>query len=185
MFIENIFTNKSNLVSGHQKFDVDLLLSITDKDIFMDLFRLMTNCVSLFSKHHEEDAILISKITDKEIRKLLLLKATDKYSVVSENHRYDMEYITKLDLENISDEVKKKMRYYLFTGVGIKDEEHVSMLEKLSQGIIVDENNTILVHLDKLQEEYFEETAIEEQTIIEDNKKSRPFARIRKLFGKR
>lgn len=186
MFIENIFTNKDNLDSGHQKFDVDLLLSITDKDIFMDLFRLMTDKVALFSKHHEEDAKLISKTTNKEIRKLLLQKATDKYSVDSEHHRYDMEYITKLDLGNIRDEVKKKMRYYLFTGVGIKDEKHVNMLEKLSQGIIVEKKDIILEHLNKLEEVGFEETFIDQQTIIEDNKKSsRPFTRIRKLFGRR
>ena len=152
MFIENILTDKYNFKSPYQKFDIDLLLSVTDKDIFMDLFRLMTYDVSLFGKHHMEDAKLISVTTDKEIRRLLLQKATNRYSVNSEHHRYDMEYITKLDLENINKEVWKKMKYYLFTGVGIGDAEHISMLEKLAKGIIVDKNIAILEYLNKLEE---------------------------------
>ena len=99
MYIENILVNKYNFNSKYQKFDIDLLLSVTDKDIFMDLFRLMTYDVSLFGEHHIEDAKLISVTSDKEIRRLLLQKATDKYSVASDNHRYDMDYITKLDLK--------------------------------------------------------------------------------------
>lgn len=185
MFIENILTNERNFKSGYQKFDIDLLLSVTDKDIFMDLFRLMMHDVSLFGEHHVEDAKLISSITDKEVRRLLLQKATDRYSVAHEHHRYDMDYITKLDLENISEEIWKKMKHYLFTGVGIKDDEHINMLEKLSKGIIVDKNIVILEHLNKLEEE-FEEVVIQKQTDIVDNKKiNNKFARVRKLFGRR
>ena len=186
MHIENILTNKNNFNSGHKKFDIDLLLSVTDKDIFMDLFRLMTDKVSLFCEHHVEDALLIGRTFDKEIRRLLLQKATDKYSVASEHHRYDMDYITKLDLKNIDEEVWKKMKYYLFTGVGIKDNEHISMLEKLSKGIIVDKNVAILEYLNKLEEEGFEEVIIEEKTDSVNNKKdNKGFVKIRKLFGRR
>lgn len=186
MFIENILTDKYNLRSAHQKFDIDLLLSVTDIDIFMDLFRLMTYDVSLFGGHHVEDALLISKTSDKEIRRLLLQKATDKYSINSEHHRYDMDYITKLDLKNISKEIWEKMKYYLFTGVGIKDAEHISMLEKLSKGIIVDKNVVILEYLNKLEEEGFDEVIIEEKTAMIDNKKTnKGFAKVRKIFGRR
>jgi len=186
MHIEKIITNKNNFNSGHKKFDIDLLLSVTDKDIFMDLFMLMTDKVSLFCEHHVEDALLISRTFDKEIRHLLLQKATDRYSVASDHHRYDMEYITKLDLKNIDKEVWKKIKYYLFTGVGIEDSEHISMLEKLSKGIIVDKNVAILEYLNKLEEEGFEEVIIEEKTDIVNNKKdNKGFVKIRKLFGRR
>lgn len=186
MYIENILTDECNFKSGHQKFDTDLLLSITDKDIFMDLFRLMVYDVSLFGEHHIEDAKLISVTPDKEIRRLLLQKATNKYSVNSEYHRYDMDYITKLDLKNIDEEVWEKMKYYLFTGVGIKDAEHISMLEKLSKGIIVDKNIAILEYLNKLEEEGFDEVIIEEKTSTYDNKKANNgFLKVRKLFGRR
>ena len=186
MFIENILTDKYNFKSAYQKFDIDLLLSVTDKDIFMDLFRLMTNDVSLFGEHHIEDAKLISVTSDKEIRRLLLQKATDKYSVASENHRYDMDYITKLDLENISEDVWKKMKYYLFTGVGIQDKEHISMLEKLAKGIIVDKNIVILEYLNKLEEDGFEEVFTSEQTtVVDDKKTNKGFTRVKKIFGRR
>ena len=186
MFIENILTNKYNFKSTHQKFDIDLLLSVTDKDIFMDLFRLMTYDVSLFGEHHREDAVLISGTTDKEIRGLLLQKANNKYSVASENHRYDMDYITKLDLKNIDKEIWKKMKYYLFTGVGINDKEHVSMLEKLAKGIIVDKNIAILEYLSKLEEEGFEEVIAQEQTVIVNSEKNnKRFSKVRKIFGRR
>lgn len=186
MYIENIFSDRRNFKSGHQKFDVDLLLSVTDKDIFMDLFRLMTFDVSLFGMHHVEDAKLISSTTNKEIRRLLLEKATNKYSIVSEYHRYDMEYIAKLDLESISEEIWKKMKYYLFTGYGIKSEEHISMLENLSKGIIVDKNVAMLEYLNKLEEEGFGEVVVSEKpNVNSDNKSSKRFARVRKLFVRR
>lgn len=186
LYIENILTDEANFKSGHQMFDIDLLLSVNDKDIFMDLFRLMTDDVSLFGGHHVEDAKLISRTSDKEIRRLLLQKATNRYSVNSEHHRYDMEYITKLDLENINEEVWKKMKYYLFTGVGIGDAEHISMLEKLAQGIIVDRNIAILEYLNKLEEEGFDEVITCERIDIDNNKKSKKgFLKVRKLFGRR
>lgn len=186
MYIENIFSSEVNFKSGHQKFDVDLLLSLTDKDIFMDLFRLMTYDVSLFSKHHEEDAKLISGTTNKEIRRLLLEKAMNKYSVVSEHHRYDMDYIAKLNLETISEEIWKKMKYYLFTGFGIKSEEHISMLENLSKGIIIDKNAFMLEYFNKLEEEGFSEVVVSENPSVNSgNKSSKRFVRVRRLFGRR
>lgn len=80
----------------------------------------------------------------------------------------------------------EKMKYYLFTGVGIEDFEHISMLEKLSKGIIVDKNVAILEYLNKLEEEGFGEVIIEEKTDIVNNKKdNKGFIKIRKLFGRR
>ena len=186
MYIENILTNEKNLKSGYQKFDIDLLLSVTGKDIFMDLFRLMKNDTSLFSKHHTEDALLISRTSNIKIRSLLLRKAMDKYSLASKNHRYDMEYITKLDLENIDNNIWDKMHHYLFTGVGIENNSHIIALEKLYKREMFEEDkfNVVLEYLDELENKVdIEDTTIVVTPVNENGNKK--FARIRKLFGRR
>ena len=152
----------------------------------MDLFRLMTYDVSLFGEHHIEDAVLISRTSDKKKRRLLLQKATNRYSVTHENHRYDMDYITKLNLENISEEIWKKINYYLFTGVGIKDKNHIIALEKLYKGEMFEEEklNVVLEYLNELENKVDVEDTIEVVTPVNESS-NKKFARIRKIFGRR
>ena len=186
LYIENILTNENNLKSGYQKFDIDLLLSVTDKDIFMDLFRLMIHNVSLFNEHHTKDALLISRTHNAKIRKLLLRKAMNKYSLVSKNHRHDMEYIAKLDLDNINNDIWDKMNYYLFTEFGIKNNSHIIALEKLYNGEMFEEDkfNVVLEYLNELEKKVDIDDTTEVVIPVNENS-NKKFTRIRKLFGRR
>lgn len=127
--------------SVHKNFDLELLRSVSDASVFGRLFNLMRNEASLNSAHHKKDAVIISQTKDDGLRRILFSKAISKCSLESDNHEYDMKYISKLDLENISEEIKIEMHYYLFTKDGINDEKRIEKLEKLSQGELVDRSN--------------------------------------------
>lgn len=186
LFIENILTNEINISSGNQEFDLNLLLSVTDKNIFRDLFRLMIHDVSLRSKHHRDDALLISKTVNEKVRKLLLQKATNRYSVASENHRDDMQYILNLDLESMDEEISRKIRYYLFNETGINHPEHKIRLEKLYRGESLDDYDSLLEHLNHL-EMYADDIIIPDNVDTPSDKKGkrRVLSIIKGWFGKR
>lgn len=153
LHFESLLSNEVLINSPYQQYDLDLLLTITDKNIYMDLYKLMSNKNSLSGLFHKEDVELISKTSNERIRQLLLRKATNKDSINSVNHQYDMQYISKLNLESISEELYDKMHYYLFNQKGINDCDHVDILEKLYRGEIVEPKDHVASYLDDLEKE--------------------------------
>jgi len=186
LFIENILTNEINVGSNNHEFDLNLLLSVTDKKIFMDLFRLMINYESLHHEHHRDDALLISKTINEKVRKLLLQKATNRFSLASVNHRYDMQYIINLDLENIDEYTSRKICYYLFNEAGITHPEHILRLEKLYRGESIDDYDSVLVHLNQL-EAHADDIIVPDtvDTPPDEKERRRVLSRIKGMFGKR
>ena len=138
MYFVSLLMNPDFINSQYKKFDLELLQSISDKSIFMDLYSLMSDVISLNGLHHKKDAVIISQATVDGVRDLLLQKASDEYSLKSNNHEYDMEYISKLNLDSISENIYDEMYYYLFTQKGIDDTKHIEKLEKLFRGILVE-----------------------------------------------
>ncbi|MCM1370805.1 MAG: hypothetical protein NC181_02800 [Clostridium sp.] len=149
----SILMNQDFINSNYKKFDLELLESISSESTFIDLYRLMFDSKFLNSIHHKEDIIIISQTANKRIRQLLLKKATDEHSICSINHKYDMNYISKLDIDNISNEIYRSIYYYLFDEKGINNEDHISILEKLSKGIPVDVNDCFSEYLNNLEKQ--------------------------------
>ena len=168
--------------SPYKNFDLELLQSISDKSIFMDLYRLIISENSLGSIHHKKDAVLISQISIDNLRKLLLELATNKYNLNSDNHDYDMQYITKLDLDSIDKKIYDKIYYYLFRQKGINDPQRKEKLEKLLQGELVERSSSVSSYLDDLQSQIDDSSSpiIESTPIVS----SKPKSRILSLFKK-
>lgn len=177
MYFESLLSNKDLINSQNQDYDLALLLKVTNKDVFIDLYKLMSDKTSLSGPYHKHDVNLISQIFNKKTRELLLKKATDEDSINSNNHKYDMNYIARLDLDNIEKERYNAMYYYLFNHAGINDEEHINMLEKLYSGEIIERHNVVLDYLDNLEKkldnnEYNEDIKVKKISIF------------KKIFGK-
>ncbi len=151
MYFVSILMNQNFINCQYKKFDIHLLESISDIDIFMSLYRLMINKVSLSSTHHIKDAVLLSQTNDKIIREKLLRKAINETSLNSENHDYDMVYISKLNWDLIDKKIYDEINYYLFKKGGIEDPKHKEKLEKLSQGILVERKTSVSSYLDDLE----------------------------------
>ena len=169
--------------SPYKIFDLELLQSISDKSIFMDLYRLMISENSLSSIHHKKDAVIISQTTNEKIRKMLLRKATYKLSLNSINHDYDMQYITKLDLESIDKKIYDEINYYLFIKKGIDDPYHKEKLEQLLKGILVERSSHMSYYLEELEKQI----ELNQNTSIESipNISTKPKSRILSLFKRR
>jgi len=183
MHFVSLLINPDFINSQYKKFDLELLQSVSNKPIFMDLYRLMTNEDSLNSIHHKKDAVIISQTTNEKMRKLLLKKATDDLSLDSDNHDYDMEYILKLDLDSIDETIYDEIEYYLFRQKGIEDPQHKEKLEKLLQGILVERSSSVSNYLDSLQKELENSRSQIIQSTSTIN--SKPKSRILSLFKKR
>lgn len=168
LYFESLLSNKFLFTSSHQKSDLELLLTVDDVDVYMDLYAVMSSKESLNSPYHKHDVEIISKTKDKYLRNLLVTKAVNKYSLSSLNHLYDMAYISKLDLHNLNEYTLGKLRPYLFDEQGINSKEHINVLETLSRGEVVEENNLILEYLDEL------EKGIENNAFIINNKPNNP-----------
>lgn len=168
--------------SPYKNFDLELLQSISDKSIFMDLYRLIISENSLGSIHHKKDAALISQISIENLRKLLLELATNKYNLNSDNHNSDMQYITKLDLDSIDKKIYDEIYYYLFRQKGINDPQRKEKLEKLLQGELVERSSSVSSYLDALQSQIDDSSSqiIESTPVIS----SKPKSRILSLFKK-
>ena len=131
LYFEAMLSNIYFLISPYKEYDLKLLLSIKNEDIFIDLCKVMANVVSLGGGYHIKDIERISKTEDSEIRKLLIQKATDMESQYSKYHEFDMEYIANLKIDQYSRDDEDKIWYYLFDENGIKHPEHIERLEKL------------------------------------------------------
>lgn len=168
--------------SPYKDFDLELLQSVSNKDIFMDLYRLMTNEISLNNKHHKKDAIIISQSTIDGVRDLLLEKACNKYSINSIDHEYDMEFISKLHLDSIAEKIYFEIYYYLFRKKGIDDQQRKEKLEKLLQGEFVERSSSVSSYLDALQNQIDDSSTTIIESISVDSYK--PKSRILSLFKK-
>lgn len=151
LFVESLLSNKFFASSQYCDYDLNLLLSIKEKNMFIDLYNVMSNEISLNSHHHIKDLNIISKTENKNLRRWLISKAIDEDSINSCYHDYDMEYISKLNLDNIDKGILDSIHYYLFSPNGINHPEHIERLEKLSSGEIIQSEDTILSHLDYLE----------------------------------
>lgn len=143
MYISYLLSNKYLIESEYLDQDIKLILKITNKSIFIDLFKLMQSENSLNSIYHIEDTLIISREENEIKRKLLLQAATNKDNLNSQNHRYDMYFITTLDLDRLSENNYKALMYYLFDKRGINDLEHISKLEKIYEQILNEEEIVI------------------------------------------
>ena len=171
-----LLMNPYFISNQYKDFDLKVLESITDFDIFMDLYTLIYDKLDIVDNtHHQSDVILLSKTLDSKIRKWLIERMTSKNN---NNYNYDIEYITKLELDSINDEIKEEMKYYLFKEKGINDLKHREKLESLLTGVMVERHESLLDYLNKLEEE-LDTKEIEEPV---SNKKAK--SRVLSLFKK-
>lgn len=180
-----LLMNPQFIKSQYKEFDLKVLESITDFDIFMDLYSLIYDGLETKdNQHHQSDVILLIKTLDSKIRKWLVRRMTNKNN---NNYDYDIEYITKLKLDSISDEIKEEMKYYLFEENGINDPKHREKLESLLNGVMIERHESLLDYLNKLEEE-LDTKEVEEPlpvTSVEEpvsNKKAK--SRVLSLFKK-
>ena len=131
MYFSYLLSNKHLYITGRLDQDIKFLLKVTNKEIFIDLFKLMQNEQSLISLYHEEDVLIISRTEESKKRKLLLRIATNQNNLSSINHQYDMLFVSSLNLEELSEEKLNKLYYYLFTSKGANHINHISILENL------------------------------------------------------
>lgn len=178
LFVESLLSNKAFASSQYCDYDLNVLLSAQDKDAFLELYSFMSNEISLNGSHHIKDLDIISKTNNKELRKWLISKAIDEDSINSCYHDYDMEYISKLDLDNIEREILKSIHYYLFVPNGINHPNHIERLEKLSRGETIQSEDTILRHLDYLENN-------PDNVRVYTEEKPKVLSRIRQIFRKR
>lgn len=163
MHYVSLLMNKNFIKSKYKSYDLDLLETISDKEMFMDLYRVMTCQESLSNAHHTNDVAIISEAASEKVRKQLIQKATDKTSLKSINHDFDMRFILNSNLwydteENLSmgiipfnEQLSDEITYYLFSKEGMDDPKHKEKLEKLSQGIMVERDSRITDYLNMLQ----------------------------------
>lgn len=146
-----LLMNPYFISNQYKDFDLKVLESITDFDIFMDLYKLIYKGLDMVDNlHHKSDVMLLIKTLDSKIRKWLIKRMKNENN---NNYDYDIEYITKLKLDSISDEIKEEMKYYLFEEKGINDPKHREKLESLLNGIMVERQESLLEYLNKLEEE--------------------------------
>lgn len=151
MYYTALLMNPHFIKSQYKEFDLKVLESITDFDIFMDLYKLIYKGLDMVDNlHHKSDVMLLIKTLDSKIRKWLIKRMKNENN---NNYDYDIEYITKLKLDSISDEIKEEMKYYLFEEKGINDPKHRKKLESLLNGIMVERQESLLEYLNKLEEE--------------------------------
>lgn len=171
-----LLMNPYFISNQYKDFDLKVLESITDFDIFMDLYTLIYDKLDIVDNtHHQSDVILLSKTLDSKIRKWLIERMTNENN---NNYDYDIEYITKLKLDSINDEIKEEMKYYLFKEKGINDLKHREKLESLLTGVMVERHESLLDYLNKLEEE-LDTKEVEEPV---SNKKAK--SRVLSLFKK-
>lgn len=175
MHYASLLMNRNFIKSKYKEYDLALLDTILNKDLFMDLYRIMTSMKSLSSAHHKSDVTIISVADSEKVRKQLVQKATDITSLESKNHDFDMNFILNSNLWYDQDEIlsmglipfneqlSEEITYYLFSKEGMEDPQHKEKLEKLAQGIMVERDNRITDYLNKLQAKLDED---EDETLV-------------------
>lgn len=150
LYIESLISNEDFVNSPYCSYVLDSLLSIQDKDTFIDAYSFAYDSIAS-NNSFSKDFDIISRTENKDLRRLLRDRSFVRNKIDSEYHDYDMEYISKLDLDSIDDKIYELMRHYLFSFDGINHPEHIEILEKLLRGEFVSEDNIILRHLDYLE----------------------------------
>ena len=160
LFVESLLSNGLFSVSKHSEYDLEVLLSAENKEMFLDIYEYLSQIYSVYNinnPHHIKDLELIRGTRD-------IHKAMNIYSLDSVNHDYDMEYISKLDLEKYDSDIIKTIEFYLFDPKGINHPKHIQKLEKLAK---TDEEE-LSKHLDFLENnpESFDYSAKEKNFIL-------------------
>lgn len=182
LFFESLMSNRIFSNSKYQVYDIELLRSIADKDIFVDLYRVMSDGTSLLSNHHTEDLEIIKNTESKKLRNLLIEKAINRDSLESCYHTYDMKYISKLDMDKIDEDSFQDMNHYLFDINGINHPEHIERLEMVLKGKNVKNYDAILNHLDNLENSIDTDIDID---IDKTNNSGKVLSKIRQIFKKK
>ena len=187
MHYVSLLMNSTFMNSQYKNFDLELLQTVTNEHIFMDLYQLILTENSLNNNHHKKDVAIISQINNDDIRALLLQKAANVCSLESHNHEYDMNYISNLDLDSINDQIFDEINYYLFTQNGIEDPYHKEKLETLLQGILVKRNSNMSSYLKYLELQIKEDssTQIIKSTPSTNYKKTSKVLKLLKKISKK
>ena len=184
MYYVTLLLNENFMSSTYSDFDLKLLQSISNKDIFLDLYQLIIDESFANSSYHKLDAVMISKANDKSIRSLLRKEACLEESIKSSNHEYDMQFIFDLKLESLDEKIRKEIYYYLFQKGGINDSKHKEKLEQLLQGVLVERSTDLSAYLNYLLEQKDEvESNCPNETMSDASSKTKP--KILSLFKKR
>ncbi len=155
LFIETLLSDNNFINSPNCEFDIKLLQSISNKEIFMDVYNLLFEGIFLNSKYHVSDLKMISKTDNEQIRYWLISRAADFINIDNEEyHDYDMNYITKIDLDNTDEQRLLSMLHYLINPEGIIDSQHIQKLEKLAKVKDVSDEDIILSYLNSLRRGY-------------------------------
>ena len=128
---EALMSNKDVLKGNNLDIDLNILSSVTDEDIFVDLYEFMTDKTGIKSPYHIKDALMIKNNPDEVLRNTLIRIATNIDSIKSNNHEYDMNYANMLEYDNMSYEQIMKTNYYLLEPEGIN---HNKVLSKNKRG---------------------------------------------------
>lgn len=186
-----LLRNPNFMNSQYKKFDLELLQNVDRKVVFATLCKLMKNEKSLNSSHHKKDAVIISQAQEEVTCEWLLRKATDEISLNCDDHDYDMEYISKLkNINEIESEIYDQMYYYLFNENGMKAPQRKEILEKLFQGVSIEEINPVLDYLDILQRQINNASSPISESVSDVSSKatpvsSKPKSKILSLFKKK
>ena len=154
----SLLMNKEFLNNPYSKEDLELLQTIFDKNLFLDLYKYIIEYVSVENPFHKSDVELLCKASNIETRRVLLDKMFQ--SLGEKNRAYDLDYIFKLNIDECDKNCLSAINYYLFDFDGITDPDHINSLEKLKQGkyyeIDLNKNTRVLNCIDTLEKELTE-----------------------------
>ena len=193
LYFEILLSDEELLQSKYYEHDINFALTVNDKDIFEDIYRVILDETSLSSPYHIKDLDLISKTKNKEARNWLTCKATDEYSLESPNHEYDMQYIAKLELDKIENKKRDLMHYYLFNKTGIMHPYHIEILEDILKDRPLKNYNTVSNYLDELEEQLNNPNTFEYPKEIyqisnqpnNNKKRNKVLSKVKNIFKKR
>ncbi len=170
IYFEILMSDKDLLNSGYQSDDLDLLFTITDKDIFMSLYCLMKDKVSLFGNYHMQDVKRISQTTNIKTRDLLLKTATNKRSVNSMHHEYDMEYISKLDLDDKDASCFDSLQYLLVQN-DLNDMEYLDALKELYKNQTIQHTDATKNYIKTIEEQVSSNEKVENKSLSKNKRR--------------
>lgn len=170
LYYVSLLMNKDFMNSSNRESDLQTLQKVSNKDIFIDLYKYIIDSISITNPYHKSDVDLLSKAINSEKRKLILSVVLDEQRINNSNRQYDLEYIIKSNIGQVSSKIENAMRYYLFNPKGIVSSEHVVALEALKQGILYKKSQNIFDYLNVLEEQ-IDNNPIESIEDVPDEKK--------------
>lgn len=184
-FYVSLLMNKYFALSPNRNFDLEILKNInieklSDKFLFVEIYKLMTEKEFQESPYHRKDLEIIINSVGLTKQFELIELAKDEKNISSFNHEFDMNFVSNLDIENIDPRIMDEIRYYIY-GAGISyDVNHIEILNRLQFMKSIDEYNQsmtedifgeVLTELDKSKQEQTEK------------EKSKILQKIKKLFN--